>query len=850
MKDVDLDALDETLRNTSRGENPNGGLEDRLSSAFVELKDHSDDLGRRIDVSAQVMRKVREPHGVLIPLLRWVPVAAAVVLVLFVAQQAVWAQPIQVSASNGVLVKENGAWVATSGTFRLEAPFALKSTGPSVQLQSDEWNGEFARQTELHIHETDRVEITRGNARFASNTETFHLNLPWAAVSLKGQVQAGVFLEHTMTRRTKVASLLGGAGAILAIYAGRAEVGLDGNARALTAPTGAIVDKSGRVQQIPLATAEEALSESNRRDAGRSGMSTPAQGTDTDGKDRTGGYWDAQAETVRFTLAGDVFDVQTGEPIVEFETELVGQQVRSFDAPTQRISQFKGVEDGQFRLHGLGLGVWRLTVRADGYAPSNQTVTLNWATDDPFLVVPLSQGSEISGTVTDWRGKPVAEASVTLAECLLGSTDKRCPRIETDNKGAFLLRGAPEGRPFTVHAQHPKYGFATRPNVSLREGETEHVQIQLSGILKVTGRVFQGSNKTPASGVQVKANEVAAATDDTGYYELLMPLEKRPEVRVIAGSPEHPSQFASYPDNRSAEPIRWVDAEDHVAVLSKDFYLAMESATLTGTITLADGTPAANALVGITNTMGWFPGLRGHETFPKQTKTDESGRYRIENIPAHAGYVLRLKLENTPRTLGTVVIEEPDQVVADFTVGSGTIRGRFIDRDSEKPSALDRQACARFGAHSVTDDAIYRAKCLADGSFEIKEVAPGNYRLGKVGSIHSEVEFGELTVELTESGKLAGVVVNVKGPQQKTWTVRATDASGRFIPGLMLRYYYETGSRTSSLDLSNEGTVQFTVPTKYTEVFLDAAGYVPAAIPLQGRDPSVTIETTMKRSTE
>src|SRR5690606_39739817 len=97
-----------------------------------------------------------------------------------------------------------------------------------------------------------------------------------------------------------------------------------------------------------------------------------------------------------------------------------------------------------------------------------QEVVLASATDDPYLVVPLSSGGRVSGVVKDGRGQVLEGAEVRLSEC--GGVEA-CPHATTDERGAFLLHSIPEERPFSVTARHRQHGGAVRPDRQVGPGE-------------------------------------------------------------------------------------------------------------------------------------------------------------------------------------------------------------------------------------------------------------------------------------------------------------------------------------------------------------------------------------------
>lgn len=558
----------------------------------------------------------------------------------------------------------------------------------------------------------------------------------------------------------------------------------------------------------------------------------------------TGGLWNENKKTIHFTVAGEVFDAQSGTPIENFTVDLIAQTLRSFDALRELEVGFEKTTEGHFRLQNLGLGTYTLTVRASGYAPSRQTVKLDAVTDNPYLVVPLSQGGRVSGVVVDWRDIPLEGVVVGLGGC----GGQRCPETTTDKKGAFLLAGAPEEESFSISATHPRYGTATLPNLKLSPGQTEHVKLKLSGILRVFGHVYRGSQKVPVEGAKVRANDTTILTDSTGAYTIDVPLSGQADVRVVADG-HLPVEYASYPESRSTEPIRWVEKETHIAELIKDFLLSMENAQLSGQITEGDK-PVAGAKLQLYNNMGWA--RRGHETFPVATTTNGAGRYQIDNIPAHAAYELRLERSQGDaverRNLGLIVIDEPQAVTADFALDGASLRGHFLERNTRELFPLNEHNCGNFGARREGSGAVYMARCLGDGSFEIADVPIGRYFVGTlVPKLNIEVVIEGQTVDVTSETALTPIELVVEGKRFVTWTVRVTNTEGQFVADVMLRYHFARGSSTTNLSLSDDGTMQFSVPADRYEIFFDAAGYQPAKINLDGRNAAQVIDVRLSR---
>lgn len=540
----------------------------------------------------------------------------------------------------------------------------------------------------------------------------------------------------------------------------------------------------------------------------------------------TGGYWDDTRGAVRFRIAGEVFDASSGRPITSFGLRI---------APAARAGSGLAKDvtnaDGQFLAEGIAAGTWEITVRATGYAPSKQSVVLSVPTDDPYVVFPLSAGAGLTGLVVDWRGEPVEGAEVVLSQG--GST-------KSDTKGAFVLKSVPEDDAFTLTASHPRFGSAMVPDLRVAEGASEYVKLTLSGILRVTGHVYRGSERTPAAGVMVKSGETATMTDPAGAYEIFIPLGERPMVRVITGTP--PVELESYPDSRGSEPVRWVTAKTHVAELVKDFYLAMETARLHGRVSDASDAPVASARLLIANTMGWAK--RDHETFPAETTTDGLGRYVVDNIPAHAGYRLTVLRDGRERLLGTVAIEEPRDVEANFVLATGTLKGRFVDAKTHDAFPMQQRMCDGIGAARVGESALYPLHCAGDGTFDVEELPAGRYRVDLIGNRMHQMSITAAEADVPSRDLME---ITVSGERLTEWTARVTDSNGTFVSGLMVRYITGRTTITSSLHISDQGTATFTAGQSQASVFIEAPGYEPASVELTGRNPRQVIDVRLER---
>ncbi len=759
-----------------------------FEKAFAALRASTEDAMAAVDVSAAVMLRTRRRRAI-----RWLPLAAAALIAMLVWRDLALARSVTIVAEDGWLVTPTGQTTLPRES-TLRGDFTVRSNEHPIIMRSSNWTATLAGH---------------GEAAFA-----------WLS-------------EDNVKKRS---AALTGAVAVIVVYAGVLSFSEPGVA--LRAPAAAVLDRDGKAYPIAASEAENLTGGAEGgitvRDRGHGPFDQPGNAA---GEIPSGGYWDASRGAVRFRLAGEVFDASSGRPIDIFEVQVAPADRASSGPRNHRVT---GATDGHFLVDGISLGAWHITVRAAGYAPSRQLLTLAAVADDPYLVVPLTSGAKLTGTVVDTRGEPVEGAEIGLGNCKAS-----CGTTTSDGKGNFVLKSAPEDTPFTLAASHPRYGNAMLPNLRVAEGATEHVHVVLSGILKVTGHVYRGPEHAPVAGALVKGGEASTLTDDSGAYELFVPLEGHPVVRVVTGTP--PVEMESYPEERGAEPVRWATAKTHTAELNKDFFLAMETGRLVGRISEADGAPVVGARLLIANTMGWSK--RDHQTFPAETTTDAGGRYRIDDLPAHAAYRIRLARGDDEQPLGTVALDTPREVEANFVLATNEIHGRFIDVHDREAFPMVQGMCDGIGATRVGEDAFYPLKCQGDGTFEVEHIPAGRYRIAGIGNRLRSLKLAETYVDVPAR---APVEVHVEGERLLTWTARVTDAAGNFVREPVMRYEVQHGENhrtliTSSVSVSDEGTTTFSTPASLPEVVIEASGYAPARVQLVGRDPKALLDVRLAR---
>lgn len=224
--------------------------------------------------------------------------------------------------------------------------------------------------------------------------------------------------------------------------------------------------------------------------------------------------------SVRPMLQGRVIDANTGEPVVKFRARvgLLRRLSGSSSVSTQRWYEFANSE-GRFNIETVGPGIYQVQIAAEGYA-SSWSDEVNPDENTP-VVVELTAGGGIRGTVVDENGKLVSGAKVTAISETVEAVD-----------GVFELEHLAPG-PVSLKAVHKDYTFSEVDDIKVEEGKiTDGVEIVLKKGGTVQGYVYDVQGR-PERGVPLFVSSrdssgpiggeqgallATVTTDSNGFY--------------------------------------------------------------------------------------------------------------------------------------------------------------------------------------------------------------------------------------------------------------------------------------------------------------------------------------------
>lgn len=413
------------------------------------------------------------------------------------------------------------------------------------------------------------------------------------------------------------------------------------------------------------------------------------------------------------------------------------------------VSHRNGKTDaqGRFRIEGLSKGFYSITLRHPEYG-SRHYRKINVAEETPLvLYMDEEERSTFIGIVKDWQtGEPVNDFTVLVQ-------GEQQIKVEREGPGRFILKNLKrEGYFYLLTITSPGY-------IPIKE---YRLKIPHEDLMKEDtfymgqGAIVQGitiDNKTglALAGVRIQLNGVGKewGTD--------MP---SPEAETVTDENGR-FEFKAVPSGIN---YLYFLPPEPFAMRRRDVICEHGAVADMGNIGFGEGT----ILQGHVYQMPGAVPISGMYVFliPQNlsTKTNEQGFYEFKELREGKCF-LRIPRHNFDREL---TLQEDDVVEQDIRIGSGLLKGKVLDNDGSpavctvnlRQSSLDRWINADTGP---------------DGNFEIKDLAPGRWRITIYENVGwsllfvmeewIDIKSGDITEKIFTypSGRITGIVLDPQG---------------------------------------------------------------------------------------
>jgi protocatechuate 3,4-dioxygenase beta subunit len=418
----------------------------------------------------------------------------------------------------------------------------------------------------------------------------------------------------------------------------------------------------------------------------------------------------------------------------------------------------KTSEQGIARVAPIQPGFVEVEASAAGYAPNTGYTTVGAVGATGDLTITLHKGYPVSGRVLDEAGKPVGKVRVTAGEGLLGETIET-GGATTDDKGAFTIAAVASGR-HTLSAVDGEHAPAQSSPITVAERPITGVEIVMRAGGVLAGRVVDGAHKpVPYATVRVagarqqlwEGTPRQATSDASGAFELRGLERIAHEVRAESDT--------------AASKVVAVDLTSKLRVDGLELVLDV-GGSIAGIVVDELGAPVPEVSVNV------FPDVLGGASTDSlalaglsSTTTGGDGAFVVRGLPDGS---YRLWAARQSRGFGgwgqqSTRAKAGDKDVRITLPAPGSLTGKLVVAGTGNPP---RHATIAVGVQMPTP--------VADGAFQIKELAPGPYDVTFRGLEFAEliqhdvkIEPGKVTdlgtITVTRGRKLAGKVVDKTG---------------------------------------------------------------------------------------
>ena len=444
--------------------------------------------------------------------------------------------------------------------------------------------------------------------------------------------------------------------------------------------------------------------------------------------------------------------------------------------------------EGRFEVVDLAPGRYDLRAEAPGFAPVivPGVEILDGPGEIDLGTLVLIPGAAIEGRVVDARRRPVEGAGIRVSQpsgssrmsSVLRMAAGRPADATSAADGSFRVTDQQPGSRVGLSVE--KDGYVTADVAGVEAPSPEPLEVVLRTASKILGRVVTEDGK-PVAGASVQVQPEShggpgfgpgmsgwrrVESEEDGTFEVADVPPGR--VDVAAGAAGFRRLELGGIEVPADEPLRGLEL------------VLVPGAEVRGTVTEADGKPAAGVFVAVTETGSMSLGHDG-------TMTDADGKYLISGTAPGMRKVLAMDRASR-RASKNVEIELGSNVVDLVFEGGVEVSGQVLDAGGVPVAgALVRIRPSRTSG--VPRFGRMEASSGSDGSFSVADVAPGTYDLSATKEGYAPAELDEpleiganpvagLIVRLTSGTTLTGRVLGLEYDDLARVEIRAVVSGG------------------------------------------------------------------------
>ena len=503
----------------------------------------------------------------------------------------------------------------------------------------------------------------------------------------------------------------------------------------------------------------------------------------------------AQNET--YKISGAVIDHATDQPLPKALVQITAVQTDE----SSSASRFTRTDDeGRFAFARLPAGKYTLLAGLQssslqlfqGDESYSTAIAAGPGLDSEHIVFPLIRLGSISGTVLDEEGRGVRSAAVYLYQQRIASGQPEIAghgQQQTNASGSFRFSHLQPGTYFLAVYAHPWYAGSntTSPEfdvaypltyyadatdlsaaspLTVAEGTAANVQIALRPVPAVHVR-FSGFETGPGVSISPMVSAVGPGDGRIGINVNYTTVNNHPGLSGIPPGRYELSVIAFENGHGQTIGTKIVDLQSDADVdLSSTSHCS-----LTGKIAFAGGAPAPNPL------NLYLSQVTGNQFFPITVAADgtfqiaalPSGRYQIGINGQNWFHFLSVNVKGGKFKNG--LLDLPDGANVQLSINASPVKtaldGVVLRDEKPVPGAM----VLLFPEDPDRSDLIRRDQSDSDGTFTLRDVPPGRYRVFAIDNGH-DLAYADAAVikpylpfsqtVAVDAGKQAPLRVNVQ----------------------------------------------------------------------------------------